>query len=78
MANPTKIEERKAKTKIAKTAIKVCDICWKEEDAITDQNTNTDIVWIECEICGLWVHQSCTNVQQDDTYICCSCLTDYT
>ena len=51
-AKPTKIEEEETKSKMKKTIASVCGICWKEEDSALD--TTGDILWLECEICGLW------------------------
>ena len=72
-AKPTRDEEETTKTKMAKTAIKVCGVCWQEDD----KKNSEHISWIECEICGLWVHESCHGDQNNDTYICSSCLTGH-
>ncbi len=33
----------------------VCGICFKEDD----NTNNSDVLWVVCENCGLWVHKSC-------------------
>ena len=54
-AKPSLQEEAKAKTKMTKTNVKVCGICWKEDD----KSDSDKILWAECESCGLWIHDSC-------------------
>ena len=48
-AKPTMDEQEKAKSKMINTDIKVCGICWRDEDNTHD----VYIPWIECDYCGL-------------------------
>ena len=63
-----------------KTMITVCGICWKEDELPTTSNSTVeqqqaDVEWLECEICGLWVHKSCTAiVDAIEQYICSNCF----
>ena len=40
---------------MTKTNVKVCGICWKEDD----KSDSDKIMWAECESCGLWIHNLC-------------------
>ena len=70
-------KQRWAKCTMKATLVTVCGICWKEDDKVTsDTNLDSCIDWMECEICGLWVHKSCVaGSTTDTTYVCNSCLT---
>ena len=61
----------KALPVLQKTDITVCAICYREDDP----SNETDITWVECSECGIWVHTFClsaTEIQED--YICDSCI----
>ena len=45
----------KVKSKLMNSEIKMCGMCWKENTSIND----TEIPWIQCDICELWIHDSC-------------------
>ena len=82
-AKPTKDEEERAKRNMQKTSVTVCGICWQKEDQITSDTQESCVSWLECEICGLWVHESCSHASQQpsetiDKYICSSCLINHT
>ena len=49
----------------------VCGICLLNEDR-TCQGL---VKWIECELCDIWYHESCAEVDTDeeDTFICKFC-----
>ena len=49
----------------------VCVICLPNEDR-TCQGL---VKWIECELCDIWYHESCAEVDTDeyDTFICKFC-----
>ena len=42
--------------------MKVCGICWQEQD----KETNERISWVEYEVCSLWVHESCRGGNHDN------------
>ena len=48
----------------------VCGVCLKETDT-----KNSDIIdWMECSICDMWIHTSCTGITAiQDLYICAYC-----
>jgi len=72
-SKPTLSEASDALTELNSTEVKVCGICWKEED----DEVNSEVNWVACSQCEVWVHISCTSVSlwQDNDYICrcCSC-----
>ena len=73
-AKPTDKEEKKAIAKLKKTSVKVCCVCWKEEDY--NHDSNVDITWVECDSCKAWLHLSCTSTSDltnDDEYYCKNC-----
>ena len=51
--------------------IVACGICLLNGDR-TCQGL---VKWIECELCGIWYHESCADVDTDevDTFICKFC-----
>ena len=73
-AKPDRNEEENTKSKMRRIVASVCGICWKEEDR-EQSNGTSEIKWLGCEICGLWVHKSCTKQNSDnDQYICSPCI----
>ena len=54
-AKPSKDEADEVKSKLMNSEI-ICGKCWKEEDT---SNDDTEIPWIQCDICELWIHVSC-------------------
>ena len=68
LAKPTNTEMEGCRTTLADTAIKVCAICFKEDDH-SDQSEMVE--WMQCLQCCTWVHISCI-ASTDQT------LSDYT
>ena len=71
---PTASEQKKMKLCMSTTPIKVCGICWKEDDT----STRVEINWIACDNCGLWIHVACKpphDANNDETFLCDSCIT---
>ena len=71
VSKPNTNDASKALTVLQKTDITVCAICYREDDP----SNETDITWVECSECGIWVHTFClsaTGIQED--YICDSCI----
>ena len=65
----SKPSTKDALTVLQKTDITACAICYREDDP----SNETDITWVECSECGIWVvHTSATEIQED--YICDSCI----
>ena len=48
-------EADEVKSKLMNSEI-ICGKCGKEEDT---SNDDTEIPWIQCDICELWIHVSC-------------------
>ena len=46
---------------MAKTNVKVCGICWKEDDHELNVKDKNNITWIKCDSCGIWIHLSCSS-----------------
>ena len=71
LAKPTSEEEEKCVKRMRNMDIKVCGICWKEEDMLSLE----EIHWIACENCGLWLHLSCCDgsSNNEDGFICKNC-----
>lgn len=71
-AKPTPIKEAKANKKLATTPVKVCSVCWKEDD----HETEDEVSWIQCNSCQVWIHISCATAPPEnttDTFICNIC-----
>jgi len=68
LAKPTSAEMEECRTNLVDTAIKVCAICFREDDH-SDQSEMVE--WIQCLQCCTWVHISCI-ASTDQT------LSDYT
>lgn len=77
-AKPTMDEKGKAQSELNDVAIKVCGKCFKEDDNLRGE---TEVPWIQCDNCGLWLHMACDqtyagaslNAIQFDRYLCTTC-----
>ena len=72
VSKPTTSEHKKMKLFMRTTPIKVCGICWKEDDT----STEVEINWVSCDNCGLWTHVTCLpphRTNNDDIFLCDSC-----
>lgn len=69
---PTPSETSKSLTQLNSTEVKVCGICWKEDD----NEEGSEVDWIACSKCNIWIHNSCsiTDSWQDNEYICNHCM----
>ena len=78
MAKPSRNEISQCKLDLNKVEIKVCAICFKENDS----KTSDTVEWIECRKCRMWVHLFCLDKQNNsdisttDDYICQQCHLD--
>ena len=56
---------------LCRTEAEVCGICFKQDDR---ENTS-DVNWVSCSNCLMWVHTACANVPSDISteYICKYC-----
>jgi len=52
---------------LKKAEITVCGICLKENDTQSSQTQQ----WIQCDKCDMWYHQSCAQVNTQDSDFCC-------
>lgn len=70
-SKPTLTEASDALKQIDSTEVIVCGICWKEED----KETHSQVQWIACSTCDVWVYNSCTteNNWENNEYICRYC-----
>ena len=67
---PSLDEQKRAKANLVSTEVKVCGICWNMDD----DSSAADVLWIACERCGYWVHNSCVELEGDvNEYICSNC-----
>ena len=74
-AKPSIEEQRKIEKMMFKTNVKVCGVCWKEDD----EDTNGEqILWIQCDSCGLWSHISCCDSTiENENFLCKSCTVTF-
>ena len=72
---PGQVNILNARQLLKSSTVIVCGICFQEDDNPQDlgQTTNT-VEWIECNKCGVWVHESCSKVKTND-YRCSNCTT---
>lgn len=71
-AKPTSEEVERSVEKMQKVDIKVCGVCWQEEDRSTLESE--EIAWVACDKCSLWVHLSCSGRSDiDGDFICKNC-----
>jgi len=70
---PTLDETLNTLTQLNSTEVKVCGICWKEDDIEIEEGS--EVYWISCSKCDIWIHNSCTQTElwQDNNYICKNC-----
>ena len=57
IAKPSPTKENEARGIMENTDVRVCGVCWKEEDRGNTEN----VLWIECDSCGLWLHVTCSD-----------------
>ncbi len=69
-AKPTKEEVEQCRKRLMEdNEARVCGICFKEEDGRFSEK----IQWLQCEQCSLWVHETCTPLNEICQY--CNQLT---
>jgi hypothetical protein len=72
-SKPSIVEEKEASEKIQKMNIDVCNVCWRENDTVESD----EVDWISCEVCGVWLHLSCSGHDQSSTaFVCDICKND--
>ena len=59
MAKPTIESEKTVRDHLEGLESSVCSICYKTND----HSLSTEVQWIQCSVCALWVHQTCANIQ---------------
>ena len=57
LSKPSRQDSNRCKSKIAEEEPLFCGACFKENDST---HTNVEISWIQCDICSMWLHLSCT------------------
>ena len=68
LSRPSNEQKQLLRQTIQKEEPKFCGICFKEDDVTSD--TEQIVEWIECDLCKLWVHTSCTKSKTDlENYI---------
>ena len=70
-AKPTEAEVEECRENLMDIEVKVCGICYKEDDS----STCSQVHWMQCGSCFLWVHEHCiSRVQSNDSgYKCGYC-----
>ena len=61
MAKPTIESEKTVRDHLEGLESSVCSICYKTDD----HSLSTEVQWIQCLVCALWVHQTCANIQDN-------------
>ena len=70
ISKPSMNQLQKQKSKLKSEEPKFCGVCMKENDA---SNSNV-IDWIQCSLCGLWIHELCTTISEEPlNYTCHFC-----
>ena len=61
---PGQVNFLNARQLLKSSTVNVCGICFQKDDNPQDlgQTTNT-VEWIECNKCGVWVHESCSKAK---------------
>ena len=57
LSKPSRQDSNLCKSKIAEEEPLFCSACFKENDS---NHTNVEVSWIQCDICSMWLHLSCT------------------
>ena len=57
---PTGNELEKCREELSSAVVKVCGICFKEDDK---DNSDT-IDWVKCFNCDIWIHSSCVETNK--------------
>ena len=68
---PSIEEEQTAAKKLRYMEVKLCSVCWKEDD----NSKSSDVLWVACKECELWVHIGCIKqrVVSPNEYLCNQC-----
>lgn len=74
LSKPTTSEINTCKSKMLCVEIRVCALCFGEDDKVGSDET---VQWIECTQCGTWVHLVCAaarpSTSSNEDYMCDSC-----
>ena len=73
IAKPSNNQLQNTKMQMTNTDIQVCGICWKQDD----KGKDTEIKWLQCDLCSLWIHATCTKGFRSNTdgkYTCSNCI----
>ena len=72
LCKPSHEEVQKSKQQLNEVDVKVCAICFKEDD----NHCGNDIDWVQCFTCASWFHVSCSEMSQVvdlNEFICSVC-----
>jgi hypothetical protein len=71
-AKPSNEEAAKCKEILENVEIRLCAVCFKEDDTAPTQN---QVEWVQCSSCNVWIHVSCIQHSVDlSNYICDLCM----
>ena len=61
---PTQVDEciRSLSENIPSDEVRVCGVCFREEDFIQSGSSNEPVQWINCTNCLTWLHVSCAGI----------------
>ena len=65
---PSVSDSEVSKTLLASTVIKVCAVCFCEDD-VQDSGEPCVVEWLQCGICDTWMHRSCTGIESASLYV---------
>lgn len=74
LSKPSIAESNKQIDNLKKNDPKFCGVCLQENDC-----SQTDIIdWIQCFVCTLWIHTTCSETNtSSQNYVCHFCRTNY-
>ena len=74
LSKPSTVEALLSQEAVHDTETEICGICFKE-----DKDCNSEINWVSCSSCWMWVHTQCADVPSnflpDHEYVCQYCNT---
>jgi hypothetical protein len=73
LSKPTALESESCRLKLLSVEVRVCALCFKEDDKVEKTPT---VQWIQCTQCSIWVHSLCASDPTQlhtDTFICNWC-----
>lgn len=70
LAKPTVEQAAQARETLEAVDVALCSVCLREDDGGKTETVD----WVECTMCGLWVHKSCVrSIVSPDRSVCDKC-----